>query len=104
MALVNIYNCWSGQSGTLKAKFVGACLVAASQIVAEAPETENHANRLTWANTVLLGSVGEVEALSMAHLRYGLATNATLQSAGDDATDNDVQFVVNSQINTLATG
>ena len=104
MALVDIYNCWAGQSGLLKAKFIGACLVAAYAIVNEDGGAENHANRLTWANAVLNGTISEVEAKAMQHLRYAIASNATLQSAGDAATDNDVQFIVNSQINTFATG
>jgi hypothetical protein len=104
VALVDIYNCWSGQSGLLKAKFIAACLKAAYAIVNEDAGTTNHANRLTWANAILDGTVGEVEAAAMKHLRYAIASNATLQSAGDEATDNDVEYVVNSQINTFATG
>lgn len=102
--LVDIYNCWAGQSGLLKAKFLGACLKAAYDILNEDAGTANHANRLTWANAVLNGTVAEVEAKAMQHLRYAIASNATLQSAGDAATDNDVQFIVNSQLNTFATG
>jgi len=104
MALVDIYNCWAGQSGLLKAKFIGACLKAAYDIVNEDAGTSNHANRVTWANVVLTGTVAEVEAAAMQHVRYAIASNATLQSAGDAATDNDVQFIVNSQIDTFATG
>ena len=104
MALADIYNCWAGQAGLLKAKFVGACLVAAYNILNEGVGTENHANRLTWANVVLNGTVAEVEEKVMQHLRYAIASNATLQAAGEGATDNDVQFIVNSQLNTFATG
>jgi len=104
MALVDIYNCWAGQSGLLKAKFLGACLVAAYAIINEDGGTANHANRLTWANVVLNGTVADVEAEAMQHLRYAIASNATLQSVGDAATDSDVQYIVNSQINTFATG
>jgi len=104
MALVDIYNCWAGQSGLLKAKFLAACLKASYAIVNEDGGTANHVNRLAWANSVLNGTVAEVEALAFQHLRYAIASNATLQSAGDAATDNDVEFIVNSQINTFATG
>jgi len=104
MALVDIYNCWAAQTGTLRAKFVAACLKAAYDIMNENAGTENHANRLIWANSVMLGSIAEVEALASQHLRYGMASNATLQSACEAATDNDVQYIVNSQINIFATG
>ena len=104
MALVDIYNCWAGQSGLLKAKFIAACLKAAYAISNEDPGTSNHANRVTWAGIILNGTVSEVEASAMQHLRYAIASNATLQTVGDAATDNDVEFIVNSQINTFATG
>lgn len=104
MALADIYNCWAGQSGLLKAKFLGACLVASYAILNEDAGTANHANRLAWANAILTGTVADVEAKAMQHLRYAIASNATLQAAGEAATDNDVQFIVNSQINTFATG
>ena len=104
MALVDIYNCWSAQSGTLRAKFIAACLKAAYDILNEDGGTANHANRLVWANVILKGTVAEVEAKAAEHLRYAMASNATLQSACEEATDNDVQYIVNSQINVFATG
>lgn len=104
MGLVEIYNCWAGQSGLLKAKFIAACLKASYAIVNEDAGTSNHANRMTWATAVLNGTVAEVEALAFQHLRYAIASNATLQAAGDTATDNDVEFITNSQIDIFATG
>lgn len=104
MALVDIYNCWAGQEGLLKAKFLAACLKAAYAIRNEDAGTTNHANRITWANAVLNGTVAEVEAKAMQHLRYGIASNATLQSVGEAATDNDVEYIVASQIDIFATG
>ena len=104
MALIDIYNAWRGEATTLKAKFIGACLLAAYNILNEDPGTENHANRLVWANAVIGGETADVEAKAVQHLRYAVASNATIQATGNDATDNDVQFVVNSQINIFATG
>lgn len=104
MALVDIYNAWRGEATTLRAKFIGACLKAAYDIHNEDPGTANHANRVTWANVILNGTTAQVEAAAMQHLRYAVASNATIQAAGDASTDNDVQYVVNSQINTFATG
>jgi len=104
MGLIDIYHCWSAQSGTLRAKFIAACLKASYDIKNEDPGTANHANRLTWANAVLFGTVLQVEEKAMQHLRYAMASNATLQSVCEAATDNDVQYIVNSQIDTFATG
>lgn len=104
MALADIYNAWRGESGLLKAKFIAACLVAAYNITQEDGGTANHVNRLAWANAVIYGTTAEVEAKALQHLRYAVASNATIQAAGDGATDSDVQFVVNSQIDTFATG
>ena len=103
MALVDIYACWLGETGTLRKKFVGACLKAAYDISNEDPGTANHVNRIAWADVVLSGTRDEVEQKAIEMLRYGVASNATIQAAGDAATDNDVQYVVNSQINILAT-
>lgn len=104
MGLLDIYNCWSAQSGTLRAKFIAACLKASYAIANEDAGTANHANRLTWANAILNGSIAEVEAKAGQHLRYAMASNATLQTVGEAATDNDVEYIVNSQINIFATG
>lgn len=104
MALVDIYNAWRGESGVLRKKFIGACLKAAFDILNENPGTGNHANRLIWAQSIVAGTVAEVEEKALQHLRYAAASNATIQSAGDDSTDNDVQYVVNSQIDIFATG
>ena len=104
MSLVQIYACWVGETGTLRKKFVGACLKAAYDIANEDPGTANHANRLIWSNAVLTGTRDEVEQKAVEMLRYAVVSNATIQAAGDDAADNDVQYVVNSQIDILATG
>ena len=104
MALVDIYNCWAGQGGLLKAKFIGACLTSAYAVLNEDGGTTNHANRLIWANAILNGTVAEVEEKAMQMLRYAIASNSTLQSVGEAATDNDVLYITASQIDTFATG
>ena len=104
MALVDIYNCWLGESGTLRAKFIAACLKSAYDIINEDAGTTNHANRVTWANVILNGSRADVEEKAVQHLRYAMASNATLQAAGEAAADNDVLYIVSSQLDTMATG
>jgi hypothetical protein len=102
MALVDIYNCWAAEGGLLKAKFIGACLKSAYYITIEDSGTANHANRLTWANSILSGTKEAVEAAVLKHIRYAVAGNATLQAAGDDVTDNDVEYIVAAQLDTIA--
>ena len=52
--------------------------------------------------------LGDDESVTMAnvraHVKLAIASNATLQADPEGADDNAVQFIVNSQINTLATG
>jgi len=84
----------------LKKRILGACLQAAWDIRNEDAGTDNHANRLTWANAVLSGVD---EARSCADDLVGLVwSNPTIQTSLDESTDNDVQFVVDGFINTVA--
>lgn len=77
------------------------CLVAATFIKSEDPATANHADRLSWANGMLSGDLDGVKRRVRAHLRNGIATNATFQSAGLTIDDAAVQFIVDSQVNFL---
>lgn len=100
--LADIGNFWQTRSGAMFQRFLGACLKSAYDILNESAETENHAARLAWANVVLAGTEAEVEAKAHAHMRYAIASNASLQASLDSATDNDILFIVASQINALA--
>ena len=81
------------RSQIFKDKVTVAVSVAASQVLAEAPSTPNHVARFAWAQTALLSpeAVGE-------QMGWAILSNATVQEAGEDATDNDIQFVVNTFI------
>jgi len=72
---------------------------AAYDILNEDAGTANHANRVIWANQTLADAKSKAE-----QMMWGLVTNATIAAAGDAATDNDIQFVVNSYINSFAQG
>lgn len=85
--------------GDLWRKAEVACFKAACDILNESGGTTNHANRLVWAHATLLDP-----AASAAEMKYSILQNATIQSAGDASTDNDVQFVVNGLIDSFATG
>ena len=85
----------------LRNRTAAACWKAAGDILNEAPETANHANRVTWAKAAMADN-GE-GAVVMQMFR-SVCSNATIQGVGDAATDNDIQYVVNAVVNLFATG
>lgn len=105
MALLDIGNAWAADDTTdLFKKFLGACLTAAKDIIAESAGTSNHANRMVWANAVMSANDPAVKERVRQIIRFGAATNATMQANPSALTDNDIQFIVNGSINTFATG
>lgn len=101
MAYSDLYNTLVADVGNhvlWRQAFV-AVLKAASDIRNEDAGTSNHANRLLWAQ-----SVEQDPAARVLEMRYRIMQNATIQAAPTAATDNDVQFVVNSLIDSFATG
>jgi hypothetical protein len=98
MSLIDIRNL-ALEAGNLKAKTEGACLKAAYDIINEDPVTANHTNRIAWARDVLLDFQLEAGKMYLTVL-----SNVTIQINGNNSTDNDVQYVVNSLINQFATG
>lgn len=79
----------------LLAKFRAAALKSAGYVLTEDVNTANHAARLRWAQRCLV-SDGDPFLMASARnmLRYSLATNGTIQTAGTAATDSDVEYVV----------
>lgn len=98
MALKELYEAFTGQTDFLY-QVAGACLVAARDILNESPATANHANRIIWATAAKKNPKGTARTL----LVYVL-DNATVAASLPNAVDSDVQFVVNSLIDTFATG
>lgn len=84
----------------LLSRFVVAVEIAASQIVSEDPQTENHAARMDWAKRALLQDA-KSQYYATIILRLAVAENGALQEAGPAASDNDVQFIVNSYLPKL---
>lgn len=99
---LEIHNHCYGPS-VLLARFMGSCLKSAGAIKAEDAGTTNHANRVIWANAVIASRDG-CEAKARQIMQHAFASNATLQSAGESATDNDVDYLVAAYIDTYATG
>ena len=86
-------------SSNLKCRAAVAVAKAAQDILNEDAGTTNHANRLIWAKQTLLDSMAKAE-----QMMWPLVSNATIAAAGESATDSDIQFVVNSNIDAFATG
>jgi hypothetical protein len=105
MTLISIGNSWSFDPATdTFKKFIAACLVAAKDILAEPSNTSNHANRVIWAQ----GLQGETDELVFKRvhriIRLAISSNAVFQADPTGLTDNDIQFIVNSFIDVVATG
>jgi hypothetical protein len=100
MAYTDIYTAATDEAHVLRKQVAVALHKAAKDVVNESPETGNHGNRLAWARKVTQGvnaPVSESERWIWAVLE-----NATIQASPATATDSDVQFVVNSLVNTMA--
>lgn len=105
MALLDIGNIYNAlDTDPIFVRFQAGCLVSAKDVKAESPETPNHENRLAWANGILSNDLTAVRSRVRAHLRLAIAGNAAFQSAGTNVTDNDILFMVASNLDTLATG
>ena len=99
MALIDQYNL--AHSGELPKRVCAACWKAASDVLNEDAGTTNHANRVVWAKAVLQENVG---GTMVKRLTVDCAQNASIAAAAEAATDNDIQFVVNSRVNYYADG
>ena len=94
--LLEISNLVNG-TPTLKQRFLASRAKAAWDVLNEDPGTTNHADRLLWSESIL----DDYEAHSQEeYLRF--LSNATIQSSGNDSTDNDIQYVTNSMLDTFA--
>lgn len=98
MALKELYDAYQLENDFWK-QVAGACMNASRDIENEDPGTSNHANRLLWAAAARVNPKAKAREM----LVYVL-DNATIAADVENATDNDVQFVVNSLIDTFATG
>jgi hypothetical protein len=86
----------SGDTGnlTMVANLTHAYTVAAGGKVT----FKDNAERIGWAKTSLRAAESNAE-----QMLWTVVQNPTIQTAGaEDATDSDIQFVVNSNINTFA--
>ena len=92
---LQMYNLLS--DGSLLAKATIAVMSAATDVINESPVTANHAKRLSWAQYALANPQDEAK-----RFMWGLVSNATIAAAGSNAIDSDVQFVVNSYVDSMS--
>lgn len=96
-ALIARYLAYNGQLDDFTYQVAGACLKAAQDIRNEDPGTDYHTERMAWVAEV------ETNPKAMARSMAGrVLDNATVAADVENATDNDIQFVVNSLINEFA--
>ena len=82
------------QDYTFQRRVQQAAVKSAIAVAAEDVETAKHAERLAWANKILLSpeSYGKI-------LTYGVLSNAAIDA---ESIDSDIEFTVNSQWNAYA--
>jgi hypothetical protein len=85
-------------SATLTSRVKAAVLVGAYDVCNEAGSVTNHAERIKWAVASLRDPITATTTM-MAYV----ALNASVQTVGLAATDNDLKYIVNSNIDTIAT-
>lgn len=100
MSYATDYDLFTDVTNDLHKKVARAIDKAARDVINEDPGTSNHARRLEWANRV---RQTPDNTITIAH-KYMLIVldNATVAAAGNAATDTDVQFVVNSLVDLMA--
>ena len=93
------------RNSTVIDQITGSLLAAAYNVINEAANTTNHANRLVYANAILVNPLAQAQFFAPA-----LMTNATLQgeagnaagASGTPFADSDVDFVVAGLFNNYA--
>jgi hypothetical protein len=94
MAYVDIYTAATSADSTLRKQITVAFLKAAVDILNEADDYANHGNRVTWGRRVTESSANLLADTD--RWIWKVLENTTIQAAPTTATDNDVQFAVNS--------
>jgi hypothetical protein len=100
MAYTDEYDLIFTTDNDLHKKVARAIDKAARDVLNEDAGTANHEARLTWATQIR----NKVERIQTEAHQWmpAVLDNPTVAAAGNAATDNDVQFVVNSLVNQMA--
>ena len=86
------------KGGNLYRQIMAAIAKAAQDVAVEDPQTAEHEDRLAWSERVRSRGVAGLEHEADRFL-VRVLENATIAADPEAATDNDVQFVVNSLVN-----
>ena len=101
MALIDVYHA-AVADGEIKQSFIGAMIVAASQVLTEDPATSNHANRLLWAAAVQADP--QTEGGTMWRAAMSSTTVVDAIKADNPIADGAIQTVCDNLIDSVATG
>ncbi len=99
MTLIDNFNLRA--SDVLRNRIAAACWNAAEQVRNEDAATDNHTDRLAWARRVFTDPGDGPEVLRVFR---AVLMNPTVQSAGEAATDEDIQSAVTGLVDLFATG
>ena len=101
MAYADIYAAAVSVDSPLLKQTAVAVAKAAADIFNEGGEGQpaNYADRLSWARAAIADPPA-----AAAKMIWKVLENATIQAAPGEAVDGDVQFVVNSLVDTFAKG
>lgn len=86
-------------STPLRRRIAVACVVAARGIFGENGATSNHANRLIWARQ----AIADVDAMALTVI-WGVLSDNAVRTAGENATDAQVQSALDAVVDTFAIG
>lgn len=95
MALIDIFNAATDE--TFQSRCLAATWKAAQDIMAEAANTVNHQARIDWASRMLKDEAN----ITPRQLAMQVLRNATIAANPAGASDGDLQFQVNSVIDSL---
>jgi hypothetical protein len=94
--LIEVYDIRYGNTN-LRKKTTAAVAEAAFDILNETSATEYHTERVDWAQKALSNTPQEADKLM-----WAISQNSTINANPTSASDNDIKFVVNSTINSIA--
>ena|SRR5208282_4302296 len=92
------------QLQNVQAQIEVAVISAAQAITNEAPSTTDHANRMLWASWAMTNSsVAFVDFAWAVAMNPAIIAEVNADPTGNTVVDSDVQFVVNSYVQSVVT-
>ena len=97
MSYVAVYNSATTASSNLRKQTTVAIRVAATDVINESDGTTNHPARLAWAIAVQKATDSWVDRMI-----WSVLENGTIAASPESAVDADVQFVINSLVDSYS--